>query len=116
MLAGSASAYAPYADRIRAASAKILKINEQAMQLSMGGDPKAAVKNLIFHSNATLNGKLIRALLNDFNEARAQDEQGERLLRRAMVRDKRQIKGREIDENPRMVRIWYGNRRHGSQA
>ena len=63
-----------------------------------------------------LNGKLVRGLLNDFNEARAQEEKGEQLLRRAMVRDKRQIKGREIDESPRMVRIWYGNRRHGSQA
>jgi CheY-like chemotaxis protein len=59
LLVGTASAYPPYAERIRAASAKILKINEQAMQLSMSGDPKAAVKNLIFHSNATLNGKLI---------------------------------------------------------
>lgn len=64
----------------------------------------------------TLNAKLMRGLLNDFNEARNQEEQGERLLRRAMVRDKRQIKGREIDETPRMVRVWYGNRRHGSQA
>ena len=59
LLAGSASVYAPYADRIRDSSAKVLKINEQAMQLSLGGDPKAAVMNLIFHSNATLNGKLI---------------------------------------------------------
>ena len=64
----------------------------------------------------TLNAKLMRGLLNDFIEARNQEEQGERLLRRAMVRDKRQIKGREIDETPRMVRVWYGNRRHGSQA
>ena len=59
LLAGTASAYEPYVERIRAASAKILKMNEQAMQLSLGGDPKAAVKNLIYHSNATLNGKLI---------------------------------------------------------
>lgn len=59
LLVGAASAYAPYADRIRECSAKILKFNEQAMQLSLAGDPKAAVKNLIFHSNATLSGKLI---------------------------------------------------------
>ena len=59
LLAGTASAYTPYVDRIRASSVKILKINEQAIQLSLGGDPKAAVKNLIFHSSATLNGKLI---------------------------------------------------------
>ncbi len=59
LLIGTASAYDPYAERIRTSSAKILKINEHAMQLSLGGDPKAAVKNLIFHSDATLNGKLI---------------------------------------------------------
>lgn len=59
LLASAASAYAPHADRIRESSAKILKINEQAMQLSLRGDPKAAVKNLIFHSKATLSGKLI---------------------------------------------------------
>ena len=29
------------------------------MQLSLSGDPKAAVMNLIFHSNATLSGRLI---------------------------------------------------------
>lgn len=71
LLAGSATAYAPYMDRIRASSAKILKINEQAMQLSLGGDPKAAVKNLIFHSNETLNGKLIEnayLVLNRYSE------------------------------------------------
>ena len=59
LLAGAASAYAPYAERIRESSVKILKINEQAMQLSLSGDPKAAVMNLIFHSNATLSGRLI---------------------------------------------------------
>jgi hypothetical protein len=29
------------------------------MSISMGGDPKAAVKSLIFHGNSTLNAKLL---------------------------------------------------------
>lgn len=59
LLAGATAAHEPYAARIRAAHAQILKLTEHAMSLSMGGDPKAAVKNLIYHGNSTLNGKLI---------------------------------------------------------
>jgi hypothetical protein len=59
LLAGAAAVHEPYATRIRAAHAQILKITEHAMSLSMGGDPQAAVKNLAFHGTATLNGKLI---------------------------------------------------------
>lgn len=59
LLAGAAAVHEPYATRIRAAHAQILKITEHAMSLSMGGDPQAAVKNLVFHGTATLNGKLI---------------------------------------------------------
>jgi tetratricopeptide (TPR) repeat protein len=59
LLAGAAAVHEPYATRIRAAHTQILKITEHAMSLSMGGDPQAAVKNLAFHGNATLNGKLI---------------------------------------------------------
>lgn len=36
-----------------------MRLTENAMSLSLAGDPKAAVKNLIFHGNATMNGKLI---------------------------------------------------------
>lgn len=87
LLAGSASAYAPYADRIRTASAKILKINEQAIQLSMGGDPKAAVKNLIFHSNATLNGKLIENAFLVLNRYAAKIAEAESM--REIIQDMR---------------------------
>ena len=59
MLAGAAAIHPPYAERIRASQAHILKLTENAMTLSMAGDPKAAVKNLVFHGGATLNGKLI---------------------------------------------------------
>jgi hypothetical protein len=59
LLAGSAKVNPAYAERIRSAHAQILKIAENAMSLSMGGDPKAAVKNLIAHGSSTLSGKLI---------------------------------------------------------
>ena len=59
LLAGAAAVHAPYAEKIRAAHTQILKLAENAISLSMGGDPTAAVKNLIFHGNSTLSGKLI---------------------------------------------------------
>ncbi len=59
LLAGSASVHPPYAERIRAAHGQILKLAENAISLSMAGDPGAAVKELIFHGNSTLSGKLI---------------------------------------------------------
>ena len=59
LLAGSAAVYPDYAERIRAAHTQILKLAENAMSLSMGGDPKAAVKTLLFHGSNTLSGKLI---------------------------------------------------------
>lgn len=59
LLAGSAAVYPAYAERIRLAHAQILKYAENAMSMSMGGDPKAAVKNLVLHGRSTLSGKLI---------------------------------------------------------
>jgi hypothetical protein len=59
LLAGAANVYAPYAQRIHQAHSEILRITEYAVSLSMSGDPQACVKHLIFHGNATLNGKLI---------------------------------------------------------
>lgn len=47
LLAGAAAVHAPYAEKIRAAHTQILKLAENAISLSMGGDPTAAVKNLI---------------------------------------------------------------------
>ena len=38
---------------------KILKLTEQAMALSMGGDPQAAVESLVGLGATTLNSKLI---------------------------------------------------------
>lgn len=59
LLAAAAAVHEPYAIRVRDAHTQILKLAEHAMLLSMDGDPRAAVKNLIFHGNSTLNGKLI---------------------------------------------------------
>lgn len=59
LLAAAAAVHEPYAAHIRDAHTKILKITENAMLLSLNGDPEAAVKNLIFYGNSTLNGKLI---------------------------------------------------------
>ena len=59
LLEDSAAIRPPYAERVRAAHSQILKITEYAVSLSMGGDPQASVKQLLFHRNATLNAKLI---------------------------------------------------------
>ncbi len=59
LLAGAAAVHPPYAERARAAHSQILKLAENAISLSMGGDPTAAVKNLVAHGSSTLSGKLI---------------------------------------------------------
>jgi hypothetical protein len=59
LLAGAAAVHPPYSERVRAAHSQVLKLAEEAMTLSMGGDPVAAVKNLIHHGASTLSGKLI---------------------------------------------------------
>lgn len=59
LLAGSAALYPSYAEHIRTAHTQILKLAENAMSLSMRGDPKAAAKDLILHGSSTLSGKLI---------------------------------------------------------
>lgn len=59
LLAGAAAVHPPYVERIRACNAQVLKFAETALSLSMGGDPAAAVKNLLSHGNETLNTKLI---------------------------------------------------------
>jgi CheY-like chemotaxis protein len=59
LLAGACAIHPPYAERVRAGSAQILKLTETAMALSLAGDPKAAVQNLVHHGKATLNGKVI---------------------------------------------------------
>lgn len=59
LLAGSAAVHPPYAERIRVAHTHVLKLAENAISLSMKGDPRAAVNTLIAHGTKTLSGKLI---------------------------------------------------------
>jgi len=59
LLAGSAAVYPTYAERIRLRNTQVLKYAEQAMTLSMGGNPSAAVKDLIIHGEETHNAKLV---------------------------------------------------------
>ena len=59
LLAASASAHPPFAERMRACQTTVLEMAETAMSLSMSGNPTAAVKNLILHGRDTLNARLI---------------------------------------------------------
>jgi CheY-like chemotaxis protein/Tfp pilus assembly protein PilF len=59
LLAGAAAVYPNYAQRIREAHTQVLKLAENAMSLSMRGDPRAAVIDLITQGTRTLSGKLI---------------------------------------------------------
>jgi tetratricopeptide (TPR) repeat protein len=59
LLSGAAAVHPPYAQRIPVAHSKVLKLAESAMTLSLKGDPKAAVQDLIKHGCNTLSSKLI---------------------------------------------------------
>ncbi len=59
LLAGAAAVYPSYAQRVREAHSQVLKLAENAMSLSMRGDPRAAVIDLITQGTRTLSGKLI---------------------------------------------------------
>ena len=61
LLAGSAKAHPPYADHVRTSNTKVLKYAEYAMSLSMGGNPTAAVDELILRGQETLNSKLVES-------------------------------------------------------
>lgn len=63
-----------------------------------------------------LQAVLKRGLLSDDSAAEALDEIAEKKLRRGMVRDKRQTRGRQVTTPGRMTQIWYGTRRHGSST
>ncbi len=59
LLAASAKAYAPYAERVRAAQNTVLDLAESAMAQHRAGDTTAAVKALLTHAQTTLNVRLI---------------------------------------------------------
>lgn len=59
LLAAAASAFPPYAERVRAAQATVLEFAETAMSLNMAGDATSAVRNLLLMGKETLNSRLI---------------------------------------------------------
>jgi CheY-like chemotaxis protein/cytochrome c-type biogenesis protein CcmH/NrfG len=59
LLCVNARAHPPYAERMKTSQSKVLQYAETAMALSMGGNPTAAVKNLVIHGKQTLNSRLI---------------------------------------------------------
>jgi len=59
LLVGAVAVHDPYVAHIRDAQVKVLKLAEHALSLSLGGDPAAAVEELLAHSRSTLNAKLI---------------------------------------------------------
>ena len=58
LLASACVAHAPHAEMLRQSHARINKMAESAMSLSLGGDPTAAVHGLVAAGTNTLNGKL----------------------------------------------------------
>jgi CheY-like chemotaxis protein len=61
LLAGAAHAHPIYAEHMRAGNLKIIKYGEYAMSLSLRGDPRAAVNELILRGQETLNNKLLES-------------------------------------------------------
>lgn len=63
LLAGACAMHPPYAERVRQGNAQVLKHAEDAMRLSLAGDPRAAVLELLRHGRATLNMKMLDTAL-----------------------------------------------------
>jgi CheY-like chemotaxis protein len=61
LLVCTAGGWEEYAQCIRAAHAEIIKHAEQAMSMSLNGEPQHAVEALLEHGERTLNAKLIES-------------------------------------------------------
>jgi tetratricopeptide (TPR) repeat protein len=61
LLACSAGSESAHADRIRAAHAQVLRISQDAMALSLKGDPQGTVEQLLEAGERTGNAKLIES-------------------------------------------------------
>ena len=61
LLACTATGRDDFIQRVRAAHTDILKLTEQAMALSLKGEPQRAVEALLEHGKRTLNAKLIES-------------------------------------------------------
>jgi len=61
LMACAASGVQGFADRVRSAHSQVLKMTEQAMTLSIKGDPQGTVIKLLDDGERTLNAKLIES-------------------------------------------------------
>jgi hypothetical protein len=61
VLAGAAKAHPVYAEHVRAGNTKVIKYAEYAMSLSLRGDPKGTVNELLRRGQETLNNKLLES-------------------------------------------------------
>jgi CheY-like chemotaxis protein len=61
LLACAAAGHADFADRIRKGHTHILKITEQAMTMTLKGNPQGTVVQLLTESERTLNAKLVES-------------------------------------------------------
>jgi CheY-like chemotaxis protein len=86
LLACAAVGRSDFTDRVHAAHAHVLKLTEQAMTLSLKGDPQAAVLSLLENGEQTLNAKLIESahLVLQRHEARIPDHETLKLRAQAL--------------------------------
>lgn len=59
LLVRASHAHEPFVERIRACHQRITLVGEQSMAHTLAGNPGAAVRGLMEHGRATLNGKLL---------------------------------------------------------
>jgi DNA-binding response OmpR family regulator len=59
LLCAASVAHPPYAERLRTSQTQVLKFAEVAMSLSLRGNPRGAVEDLLLHGKETQNAKLI---------------------------------------------------------
>jgi hypothetical protein len=104
LLCVATHAHTPYADHVRASSAKVLKFAEFAMSLSLRGDPNAAVEELIARAQETLNSKLVESAFMVIERYKGKIQDAERLYARVEeLRAQCALKKTRIgqDEGPR---------------
>jgi tetratricopeptide (TPR) repeat protein len=61
LLASAAGTHAEFAEKIRRSHTQVLKLTEQAMTLSLRGDPQGTVTQLLSDGERTLNAKLVES-------------------------------------------------------
>lgn len=84
LLASSAQAHPPYAERIRACQVKVLEYAETAVSLSLAGNATAAVNNLIVYGTETLSARLIDNAMQMIYRHRSKIEEAGKLEAQVM--------------------------------